>query len=137
MDAAKYVEEIDLFSNHKLKRKEDLKVLILISYQNNHEDLFDKIIFKAKYILGLQRVLKKGVSNPEIKNINEIKKDYTDNLIQAIELLKSLVKFSSEETTNHFQNLYFELSHQNMNNLNELFQDLEWVKIFFNREKRL
>ncbi len=136
MDSDKLIGEIDNFSNHKLKRKDDLKILIEISKENKKEKLFESLSFNAKYVLGLQRVLKKGISNPEINSLEKIKKDYSDNLIKSVEQVRELVSFSSEEIKNHFNKIYLELSHQSISNLNELLEDLEWTKMYLNLKKR-
>jgi len=136
MDADKLTGEIDHFSNHKLKRKDDLKTLIEISIKNKKEKLLESLTFNAKYVLGLQRVLKKGNSNSEVSNLGDIKKDYSENLIKSIEQMKELMDFISEETKNHFDKTYFELSQQSLQNLSELLEDLEWTKMFLNQKKR-
>jgi hypothetical protein len=135
MDVDKLIGEIDHFSNHKLKRKDDLRTLIEIGFSSEKEKLLNSLYFNAKYVLGLQRVLKKGSSNPEISSLEKIKEDYTNNLIKSIEQIKELVNFSPEETKNHFNKTYFELSQQCLKNLNELFEDLEWTKMYLNKQK--
>ena len=134
-DADILIGEIDHFSNHKLKRKNDLKTLIEISIKNKREKLLDVLTFNAKYVLGLQRILTKGSSNPEINNFEDIKKDYSDNLVKLIEQIKELANFTPEEIKNHFDKTYFELSRQNLKNLNELLEDLEWTKMLLNKKK--
>ncbi|OGU75955.1 MAG: hypothetical protein A2V93_05240 [Ignavibacteria bacterium RBG_16_34_14] len=136
MDADKLIVEIDHFSNHKLKRKSDLGILIEVIIKNGREKLFEDLTFNAKYVLGLQRVLKKGNASSEIGNLEKIKEDYTNNLIKSIEQIKELMNFTSEEMQNHFNETYFELSHQSLQNLNELLEDLEWTKMFLNQLKR-
>jgi len=136
MNADKLVEEIDHFSNHKLKRKDDLKTLIEVSIKNEKEKLLENLSFTAKYVLGLQRALKKGSSNPEISNLEKQKEDYSNNLIKSIEQIKELGNFTSEEIKIHFNKTYFELSQQALKNLNELLEDLEWTKMYLNQQKR-
>jgi hypothetical protein len=136
MDADKLIGEIDHFSNHKLKKKDDLRILIEVSIKNGKEKLFEDLTFTAKYVLGLQRVLKKGSINPEISNLEEIKEDYSNNLIKSIEQIEELVNFSSKETKSLFSKTYFELSQQSLQNLNELLEDLEWTKMYLNQKKR-
>ncbi|HSP88512.1 MAG TPA: hypothetical protein VLN45_10295, partial [Ignavibacteriaceae bacterium] len=88
MDADKLIGEINKFSNHKLKRKDDLKTLIELSERYKKEKVFENLTFTAKYVLGLQRVLKKGSGNSEINNLENIKEDYSKNLMKSIEQVK-------------------------------------------------
>ncbi len=136
MDADKLIGEIEQFSNQKLKRKDDLKTLIEESKKNEKEKLLENLSFNAKYVLGLQRVLKMGSSNSEISSLEKIKEDYTNNLIKSIGQIKELVNFSSEENKIHFNKTYFDLTQQALKNLNELLEDLEWTKIYLNQKKR-
>lgn len=136
MNATKFVGEVDDFSNHKLKRKDDLNILFAISINDKKENLFESLSFSAKYVLGLQRVLKKGGSNPEVSSLDKIKEDYTNSLLKSIEQIKELINFSPEETKTRFNKIYFELSRQSLQNLNELLEDLEWTKIYLNQRKR-
>ncbi len=135
MDAEKIVTEINIFSNYRIKRKDDLKIIFEADKQNE-KSLLENLSFAAKYILGLQRVLKKGSMNPEITNIELVKKDYSDNFQKLIYQLKELINLSSEKVQDHFQKTYFELSHQCLKNLNELLEDLEWTKMYLNQQKR-
>jgi len=130
------LEEIEEYSNFKLKRKDDLRILIEVCNTNNKAKLFEDLSFTAKYILGLQRVLKKGVINPEINNLEKIKKDYSDNIIKVIEQIKELITLTPGKTKERFDKTYIELSQQGLSNLNELLEDLEWTKMYFNSKKR-
>ncbi len=135
MDAGKIVDGINVFSNFRLKRQDDLKILFEADNQTE-KSLLGNLSFTAKYILGLQRVLKKGSVNPEITNVEQVKKDYSDNIQKSIDQLKELINLSSEKIQDHFQKTYFELSHQGLKNLNELLEDLEWTKMYLNQLKR-
>lgn len=137
MNAEKLVKEIEGFSKNKLKRKDDLKILIEVSIKNEKMTLLKDLSFTAKYVLGLQRALKKGSTNPEIGNIDKIKEDYSDNLIKSLDQVKEITDLASEKTKNDFNKIYFELSRQSLQNLNELLEDLEWTKMYFNHLKHI
>lgn len=68
------IDEIDDFSQHKLNKKIDLKTLYSISMKEDMGKSFEELSFTAKYVVGLMRVLKTGVSNPEVKSLEHIKK---------------------------------------------------------------
>jgi hypothetical protein len=136
MNSGMLLEEIEEYSNFKLKRKDDLRILIEVCNTNKKTKLFEDLSFTAKYILGLQRVLKKGVINPEINNLEKIKKDYSDNIIKVIEQIKELINLTPGKTKERFDKTYIELSQQGLSNLNELLEDLEWTKMYFNSKKR-
>jgi hypothetical protein len=136
MNIKNLAEEINAFSGYKLKRKDDLKTLLDITFKNDKPELLEDISFTAKYIMGLQRVIKKGSMNPEISNLEQIKLDYTNNIQKSVELLKEIVNLSDIKVKNHFEEIYFQLSHSRLSSLTELLEDLEWTKMYFNQQKR-
>lgn len=136
MKADEIVRDIESFSGNRLKRKNDLEIIIDLTLQNEKQSLLEEISFTSKYLQGLQRVLKKGSTNPEISNLEQIKNDYTDNVKKAVGQLKEIINLSDQSTKKHFETTYFELSAQAFQNLNEFFEDLEWTKMFLNEQKR-
>jgi hypothetical protein len=136
MKAEEIIKEIDAFSGGRLKRKNDLEILLDIVSQKEKQNLFDELSFTAKYIMGLQRVIKKGSINPEITNLEQIKNDYTDNVKKAVGQLKDIIKLSDEAVKVHFETTYFELSAKAFQNITEFFEDLEWTKMYLNEQNR-
>ena len=136
MNTANLVEEINVFSEQKLKRKNDLKILLEMSFKNEKSALLENLSFTAKYIRGLERVLKKGSMNPEISNIEQIKQDYTNNIKKSIDQIKELISFADTEVNSYFEEKYFKLTQEGFQSLSELLEDLEWTKMYFNRQKR-
>ncbi|OGU28223.1 MAG: hypothetical protein A2057_00340 [Ignavibacteria bacterium GWA2_35_9] len=136
MNTANLVEEINVFSEQKLKRKNDLKILLEMSFKNEKSVLLENLSFTAKYIRGLERVLKKGSMNPEISNIEQIKQDYTNNIKKSIDQIKELISFADTEVNSYFEEKYFKLTQEGFQSLSELLEDLEWTKMYFNRQKR-
>lgn len=82
------------------------------------------------------KVLQVNIDIIDVPNINEIKKDLSENISKVTSQLKSLLEFTGGETRNYFQKEYFDLTQNAFNNFNELLSDLEWTKIYFNTEKR-
>ncbi len=135
-NSAGLVEEINKFSGNQLKRKEDLLILINLGYSNNQKELIEELSFTSKYVQGLFRVLKKSSSNTGVQNIELIKNDVSNNLNKVKEKIRQLISNSDEMTKNHFNEVYLQLSQNNLFNLNELMNDLEWTKKYLNHLKR-
>jgi rhamnogalacturonyl hydrolase YesR len=136
MDVENLFNEIYTFSDNKLKRMDDLKTLFHICFENEKPELLEDVSFTAKYIMGLQRVIKKGTINPEINNLEQVKQDYTDNIKKSVEQIKEIIGLADVKVKNHFKDTYLELSQQSFQSLSELLEDLEWAKMYFNRQKR-
>jgi len=73
---SEFVNEVEKFSKSKLKRKAELLRIYEEALDNKNEALFEDLIFTAKYILGLLRIVNKGTINSEITNIEQIKKRF-------------------------------------------------------------
>ena len=135
--AAGVVDQIDEFSQHQLVKKTDLKRLYNLSVEKGNEKGFEDLSFTAKYVKGLMRVLKTGTSNPDVKSLEHIRKDFTHNMQKVVDQMKDIVASADEQIKSYFDSTYFDLSHQSMQNLNLLLSDLEWAKKYFNERKHL
>ena len=136
MNAENFVAEINNFSNNKLKRKDDLKIIIEICSKNEKSQLLEDLSFTSKYIRGLERVLKKGSMNPDISNLEQIKQDYMNNINKSVEQLKEIISMTDPNIKNYFEETYLKLTQTGFKNLGELHEDLEWTKMYLNNQKR-
>lgn len=131
-----FINDVEKFSKDKLKRKAELIRIYEEALKYKNEKLFDDLAFTAKYVQGLMRVVKSGSINPDIKNIDSIKKDFTDNMNKVVLKIRELISSADENLKIHFEQTYFELSQQGFVNLAELLSDLEWIKIYLNDSRR-
>ncbi len=136
MNSENFVTEINSFSGQKLKRKNDLKTIVEICFKNEKITFLEDISFTAKYIRGLERVLKKGSMNSEISNLDQIKQDYTNNINKVVDQLKEIINLSDANVKSFFEEKYLKLTQEGFKNLNELLEDLEWTKMYSNNQKR-
>ncbi len=130
------VEEINKFSGNQLKRKKDLETLINLSYEDDHEQYIGELSFTSKYVQGLLRILKLGTSTSELQNISLIKRDISTNLEKIREKIEQIMLNSDDQSKQYFRENYLRLSQDNLLNLIELINDLEWTKKYLNYLKR-
>lgn len=124
------------FTNSVFTKKDDIMILISESYKNNKAEIFEELCFTGKYVNGLMRVIKTGSSNPEVKSIDHIKKDLSDNIEKVINQLREITLNSSIEVKDKFEKKYFKLSPETFKNLTELVSDLDALKRYINYLKR-
>jgi hypothetical protein len=136
MNVDNFLAEINNFSEQKLKRKNDLKTIIEICFKNEKSPLLEDLSFTAKYIRGLERVLKRGNMNLDISNLDQIKQDYMNNINKSVEQLKEIISLTDSNAKIYFDETYFKLTHEGFKNLTELLEDLEWTKMYLNQQKR-
>ena len=129
------LNDVENFSDSLLKRRADLQIIIDESLQNNYEAEFEELTFTGKYVQGLKRVLQKGAEFQEIDNLDHVKKDLTENMEKVIGDIKALLIHSSETNKKHFEDIYLSLTPNCFQNLNDLLEDLEWVKKYLNYQK--
>lgn len=135
-NAERFCDEVAKFSQNKLLVKSDLQMLVLSAISSLNEELFFSIAFTAKYIQGLLRVIQQAGTNPEIKNLQQIKHDLTENMEKMSSDLKTILAGSEIEVKAMFTEKYLALTAESFANLRKLLNDLEWVKIYQNQLKR-
>lgn len=133
---ADFINEAEKFSKSSFNKKAELIRIYEEAVNLKNEKTFEELAFTAKYLRGLMRVMQKGSENPEVNSIENIKKDFSANIKKAVDQIKILISNSDENLKNHFEQNFFEMSQQGLTNLNELFADLEWIKIYLNHQKR-
>jgi len=133
--AESYLGAAESFHKKEFSCYNDLLILLLVVYSNNRETEFESIIFDSKYILGLMRVLEKAASNPDVKNIEQIKIDLSDTTKKVISALKEITA-ENEDLSKTFDEKYFALTGEAFANLRLLLSDLERIKIYSNEMKR-
>lgn len=130
------IEEISKYSSNQLKRKKDLETIIDLSYSDDHEQYLKELTFTSKYVQGLLRILTLGTSNSEQQNISLINRDISTNLQKIREKIEQIIFNSDDKTKQYFRENYLRLSQDNLLNLIELINDLEWTKKYLNYLKR-
>ena len=131
-----FINDVEKFSKARLKRKAELIRIYEEAIKSRNEKLFDDLVFTAKYVQGLMRAIKTGADNTEINNLEQIKKDFSDNVLKVVVQIKEIISSSDESLKEHFNHTYFELSQQGFLSLSELLYDLEWAKMYLNDLKR-
>lgn len=143
------ISELSEFSNSKLKNIDALSYLIEASKAFGKEKLFNDLIFTAKYINGLEKILRrnavfasaqdtklnggKAISN---EAMDKIKTEYKEHLKKMSFGLKELIQNAEETERDQFISKYLSLTRESMLNLSRLIYDLAWLKIFINKQTR-
>ncbi len=126
------IEEAEKFNRISLKRKEDVNLLLNSSLKGDKKELFAELAFTGKYISGLTSVLSKGQNIPEVENLDNVKKDLSDNLESFINNLRDILSQENEEIKKRFEVEYFTLNPQSFNNLKLIAADFEKIKVYLN-----
>ena len=131
-----FLNEVEKFSGKLLHKKNDLTVILDVFKVNEKFKEFEDLSFTGKYVNGLFRVLKNSIKIPEVENADQIKKDLSENMEKVISQLKEITFSMNEKNKKHFDENYFQLSQNSIQNLQKLVEDLDIIKKYLNHLKR-
>jgi hypothetical protein len=140
------IVELNEFSGSKIKNTLDLSYIIEIAEKSGKEKLFYDILFTAKYLNGLTRILQSNVAhttNPKksepIASPEEAKEkimgEYKKNVIKFTAYLNDLLIEADEVVKADINERYLILNRTSMINLTSLIYDLSWLKKFYNSKR--
>lgn len=135
-NASDFVDEVEKFLKRSLNRKAEVIAIYDASIDSNQMNIFRELCFTAKYLVGMMRVLRQGGNNPQVSNLEDVKKDFAANMNKAIEQIRQIVAAADISQKKYFEEEFFLRSHAGLTNLNELLADLESVKLYLNYLKR-
>jgi len=131
-----FLNEVEEFSGKSLNKQNDLKVILDVFNVNEKFKEFEDLSFTGKYVNGLFRVLQNSVKIPEVENIDQIKKDLSENMEKVISQLTEITSYMNEKNKMLFEDNYLKLSQSSLQNLQQLVEDLDSIKKYLNFLKR-
>jgi hypothetical protein len=131
-----FLDEVEKETGGILKNRTDIAKLLEICVTGGKEKEFEDLIFTAKYIQGLMRVMKKAQTIPEVQSVDYIKSDFTNNVKKIIEQIRNLFGEKDDESKIYFEEMYLSSRQHSFENLILLLIDLELIKEYVNIMKR-
>lgn len=122
--------DIKEYSGGKLKNEFELSALIEYTHSKPNPVSFENIIFKAKFLKGLSKVI--AVNTDSKENSEKLLAEYSDELKNLVSMIQNSLQNSDEVIINSFKNKFFELTPECFLNLNLLIDDLSVCKDYFN-----
>jgi hypothetical protein len=139
--------DINGFSNNKLKNINDVSLLLEASLKNDaNRKLFKDLIFIAKYLNGLGKIMMNSISGnagasvkeedkPVIESSAEIiRGEYKKNIEQFVNALNQLLSQAGKDNNIAFKDRYLNMTKTSLLNLTSLIYDLSWVKKYYNEK---
>lgn len=131
-----FLDDVEKFSGKSLNKKKDLSIILEVIDTDEKFKDFENLCFTGKYVNGLFRVLRNSANIPEVENVDQIKKDLSENMEKVISQLKEITLTTNEMNKKFFEQNYFQLSQTSMQNLQQLVEDLDIIKKYLNHLKR-
>jgi hypothetical protein len=139
--------ELRDFSGNKLHNINDVSFLLESSAASKRDKLFEDMIFTAKYINGLGKILRDHMTESSGTNgasethknadesMDKIRNEFKDHMKKFTLQLTALIKDSDETERKEFEEKYLSMNQQSIVNLTTLIYDLSWMKKFWNRKE--
>ena len=126
LETQTYLDAVEQFAHRKFQFRDDLGLLTDLSESRNMKQLFDDILFFAKFVSNANNVLKRaGVHSEETQKLSA---EFKESLEKSSTLLRTLVKEAPEEVKKDFTARFFSLSQESVSNLLSLLYELSWIK---------
>jgi len=145
-NTANIILEIKEYSGNKLKNEADVSLLLECTESEEKQKLFDDMIFTAKYLNGLGKILHSNMAGTRQTNGNEDSK-MDENAEEKImnEFRQNMLKFTSQlsdisagitgDDKRAFSEKYLSMNSSSLVNLTNLIYDLSWVKKYMNSKR--
>jgi hypothetical protein len=131
-----FLDDVEKFSGKLLNKKKDLSIILEVIDTDEKFKDFENLCFTGKYVNGLFKVLRNSVNIPEVENVDQIKKNLSENMEKVISQLKEITLTTNEMNKKFFEDNYLQLSQTSMQNLQQLVVDLDIIKKYLNHLKR-
>jgi len=134
-DTKNVVNTLNQFIDNKLRKKNDLEVVMEIAVSKNMIEEFSQAIFNAKAFWNLSKTLNKV--DPDDDDSQNFKREFERYLEMYKQNLKDIIKsVEDDETNERFNETYFEMNRGCVLNLIDLAHDLGRFKDMQGEHKR-
>jgi hypothetical protein len=127
MIAKNLIDEAEEKSGRKLKHR-DIVAYLLLKAAEGKNDLFEELVFTAKFLSGLIR----AVGKQNFTNADVLNKELAESIIK----IKKQIKELSEDKFPEIEKEFFQPDGESFTRLTELISDLEIIKLYLNDMKR-
>ena len=134
--AEDYIIAVDEFAKGALHNAEDLTRIMEVVIKNDKQKKLEDLAFTAKYSIGLMKIFQDRSNEFEEEYFEKIRDEYTEAIKKVKSLLEEILDEATSFISGIFKEKYLGMTHGSMNNLNMLIEDLSWVKMYLNEQKR-
>lgn len=131
-----FLDNVERFIERKLTQRKIISQLFEHINQTNQIEKFQEMVFTAKYVNGLFRIIKTSQSNQQISNIDQIKNDFSENLQKVISILKEIISGQNISVVENIETQYLTAGETQFENLMLFLDDLDQIKKYINFIKR-
>jgi hypothetical protein len=127
--------ELDKLSGGKLHFRDDIEKLIEIAVSESQLDLLNRIAFDAKFLSSILKLIQRRDVSMKEEYFIIAQGEYEAKLQNIQSLLKELITYGSDFYKTIFNEKFLLLNRQAFANLNFLFEDLSFLKLYINDKR--
>jgi len=131
-DSDSYLDALEKFAGRRFRHRSDIKVLIELS--SSRENVFEEIVFYAKFISNAYAVLKRTGSAGE--DTSRLSAEFEEKLGRSASLIRTMLADATQEVKTNFADRYLEQSPDSLSRFLEFLGELSWIKNYENEKKR-
>lgn len=125
-ETERFVNELEKYANLSMKYKEEIGILLDQSTASGKREVFDDIIFFAKFIAKSQDLMKR--IGPENEGYGKLASEFQSAIEKTTSLMRTVVKEGPEEVKERFVEGFFRMDEESFSSLMVFMRELAWVK---------
>lgn len=137
LEAQKICNSVEDLARGKLKNKEDLLRIIELALLSNKMKELEHLAFHAKFSRGILRIIQNRDNTINDEYFKSLQNEYLKSIQEIKNILEELLKSATQFLKTIYQEKFLQLTMQSMNALNDLCDDLVYLKYYFNDRKGL
>lgn len=120
------------FSKGKVNHPEDLARIIDLAFQYDNKPAFEELVFHAKYLTGLMRIVQTKDNPLDEEYFQKVKEEYAEHIEKVKEKFCIIIEPGSDFVKEIFMKKYFALTQESLEQLHKLCEDFGRMKSFLN-----
>ena len=125
-ETVSFVSSIKEFSRGRLRRADDLAVLIELSRLHHRNRLLDDLSFIAKFLVNSSSVMKRIGQTGE--GYEKLTAEFSANVEKASAFVAELLTTAPSDVGRRFEDTYLRMTPDTLSSLMQLMHDLSWLK---------
>ncbi len=136
LNSEEFINQLQKFSNNRIKNSEDIIRIFETINKYDLQNQFDDLLFYAKGIVGILRIIRNKDNNFSDEYFNKLKSELHLSTEAVIANLKEISTQTGNFINQIFTDKYYVLTQENIMNLYSLCEDLNYVKMYLNDLRR-
>jgi hypothetical protein len=120
------------FVHGKVNHPEDIGRIIDLVFQYDNKPVFEELVFHAKYLTGLMRIIQTKDNPLDEEYFKKVKEEYREHIEKVMESFSAIIEPGSDFVKEIFKKKYLALTQESLEQLNKLCEDLGRIKSYLN-----